>query len=41
MRVSLLLLIAGIANPVFAQDVDFEFDETELVFELEEIEEID
>ncbi|MBT7908464.1 MAG: hypothetical protein HN582_13380 [Marinovum sp.] len=41
MRVSLLLLIAGIANPVFAQDIDFEFDETELVFELEEIEEID
>ena len=34
MRVRMLLLLAGIANPVFAQD--FEFDEAELVFEIDE-----
>ena len=33
MRVRVLLLLAGIANPVFAQD--FEFDETELIFEID------
>ena len=32
-RVSILLLLAGIAHPVFAQD--FELDETELVFEID------
>ena len=33
MRVRMLLLLAGISNPVFAQD--FGFDETELVFEID------
>ena len=33
MRVSILLLLVGIAHPAFAQD--FEFDETELEFEIE------
>ena len=32
-RVSILLLLAGIAHPVFAQN--FELDETELVFEID------
>ena len=33
MRASILLLLAGIAHPAFAQD--FEFDETELLFEID------
>ena len=36
-RVSILLLLAGIAHPVFAQD--FELDETELVFEIDGVDE--
>ena len=36
-RVSILLLLAGIAHPIFAQD--FELDETELVFEIDGVDE--
>lgn len=37
MRLAALLVMAGIANPIFAQDLDFEFDDTELVFEIDEV----